>query len=178
MDIPKRVYRIGKAYLNRMRDRIEELDAEAERELEAEADRPIPNVPSPRPSPARDDTSVEAMMRRAEDRIRAARGEVGAREELGADREPARSAAPGSGAPAPDPNAAHYRVLGVPVGSDWPTVQSAYEKLARRCDVRRFPDGSEEQKDAARILERLNQAHEALRKQLDPLDSRFDKLEL
>jgi hypothetical protein len=173
VSIPNRIYRIGKAYLNRVRDRIEELDAEAERELESEADRPLPNTPSPRPAPARDDTSVEAMMRRAEDRIRAARGEAGAREELGADREPSRGAAP-----ATDANATHYRVLGVPVGSDWPTVQAAYEKLARRCDVRRFPDGSEEQNDARRILERVNVAYEALRKQLDPLDSRFDKLEL
>lgn len=174
MSIPQRVYRIGKAYLNRVRDRIEELDAEAERELESEADRPLPSTPSGRPAPARDDTSVEAMMQRAEDRIRAARGEAGAREELGADRESSHTAAPA----ATDANATHFRVLGVPVGSDWPTVQAAYEKLARRCDVRRFPEGSEEQNDAARILERVNVAYEALRKQLDPLDSRFDKLEL
>lgn len=173
MSIPNRIYRIGKAYLNRVRDRIEELDAEAERELESEADRPLPKPPPASGRPARDDTSVEAMMRRAEDRIRAARGETDAREEMRGDtnREPEAAASS-------DTNAAHYRVLGVPAGSDWPTVQSAYEKLARRCDVRRFPEGSEEQKDAARILERVNRAYEALRKQLDPLDSRFDKLEL
>lgn len=172
MSIPNRIYRIGKAYLNRVRDRIEELDSEAERELEAEADRPLPGAPSSRP--ARDDTSVEAMMRRAEDRIRSAGGEAAARDEM-TDRER------GAGRdvpPAPsETNDGHYRVLGVPPGSDWPTVQAAYEKLARRCDVRRFPEGSTERGDAARILERVNTAYEALRKQLDPLDSRFDKLE-
>jgi curved DNA-binding protein CbpA len=69
-------------------------------------------------------------------------------------------------------------VLGVPVGSDLGTVQSAFEKLARRCDPRRFPENSREQKDAQRILERVNVAFEALRKRLDPTENRFGKLEL
>ncbi|MBC8103793.1 MAG: J domain-containing protein, partial [Cytophagales bacterium] len=77
-----------------------------------------------------------------------------------------------------DPNASDFRVLGVPVGSDLGTVQSAYEKLALRCDPRRFPDGSQEQKDAQRILERVNVAFESLRKRLDPTENRFGRLEL
>ena len=113
-------------------------------------------------------------MRRAEERIRAARAEGAARAEAG--RVPG-SAYGGATNSATDPHAVDYRVLGVPVGSDWASVQSAYEKLARRCDPRRFPEGSAEQKDAQRILERVNVAYEALRKRLDPTESRFAKLE-
>lgn len=162
MSIPNRIYRIGKAYLNQARERIEALDAElAERELRAEHGG-SPDVP------ARDDTSPDAMMRRAEERIRAVRNESAARSETESTAKVSRTA---------EPDAADYRVLGVAVGSDWSAVQSAYEKLARRCDPRRFPDGSQEQRDAQRILERVNQAHEALRKRLDPTESRFGKLE-
>lgn len=175
MSIPNRIYRIAKSYLNQARDRIETLDAElAEKELHSSPGAPTGGAPGAA-SPVRDDTSAEAMMRRAEERIRAARAEA--------------QAAPGSrytgdataAAPtqtaATDLNSADFRVLGAPIGSDWSTVQSAYEKLSRRCDPRRFPEGSEEQKDAQRILERVNVAYEALRKRLDPTESRFGKLE-
>jgi hypothetical protein len=57
-------------------------------------------------------------------------------------------------------------------------VQAAYEELARRCDPRRFPDNSQEQQDAGRILERINASFDALKKRLDPTVTRFDKLEL
>ncbi len=187
MSIPNRIYRIAKAYLNQARDRIEALDAElAERELQGPGETPPAggetSRPAGRPAPARDDTSPEAMMRRAEERIRAAGTDGAARAEAGRapgsrySGDPA-AAGGGSASAAADPNAADYRVIGVPVGSDWASVQAAYEKLARRCDPRRFPEGSEEQKDAERILERVNRAYEALRKRLDPTESRFAKLE-
>jgi len=183
LSIPERLFRISKAYLNQVRDRI---DAElAERELEAATNRDPDE-------PAEDDASPEAMMRRAEARIAAARRDM---ERQVGDRTPGRapSATPtvetgaATTATAPsaaaktvdaDPNAADFRVLGVPVGSDLPTVQTAYEKLSRRCDPRRFPEGSNEQKEADRILARVNVAYDALRKRLDPTENRFGKLEL
>jgi hypothetical protein len=184
LSIPERLFRISKAYLNQVRDRI---DAElAERELEASLDRD-PDLPD------RDDASPEAMMRRAEARIAAARRDmerqIGERTpgaapvpappvEIGA--QPATVTAPAAATKTVDtyPNAADFRVLGVPVGSDLPTVQAAYEKLSRRCDPRRFPEGSNEQKEADRILARVNVAYDALRKRLDPTENRFGKLEL
>jgi hypothetical protein len=176
VSIPNRIYRIAKSYLNQARERIETLDAElAEQELHADpGDRPDGPRETNRGGgggggdylAGRNDTSPEAMMRRAEQRIRAARSESLAREET--------VAAPKT---APDPQAADYRVLGVHEGADWSTVQAAYEKLARRCDPRRFPENSEEQRDAERILERVNVAYESLRKRLDPMESRFGKLE-
>jgi hypothetical protein len=184
LSIPERIFRISKAYLNQVRDRI---DAElAERELETSLNRD-PDLP------AQDDTSPEAMMRRAEARIAAARRDmerqIGEKtpesavpappvEAGAADTRPASSAAAASKTVDTDPNAADFRILGVPIGSDLPTVQSAYEKLSRRCDPRRFPEGSPEQKEAERILARVNIAYDALRKRLDPTENRFGKLEL
>ena len=178
-NIPTRIYRIAKAYLNQTRERIEALDAElAEEELKTAADTPLSaaqgdaGTGAPRTTAYdRNDTSPEGMMQRAEARIRAAGRETAAREEM-ASKKPGEGAATNT-----DPNLADYVVLGITPGADWSAVQSAYEKLSRRCDPRRFPDGSQEQKDAQRILERVNVAHEALRKRLDPTESRFGKLE-
>jgi hypothetical protein len=173
-NIPTRIYRIAKAYLNQTRERIEKLDAElAEEELKTAADTPLSAAQADSgqtssPTYDRNDTSAEGMMRRAEARIRAAGGQAAAREEMAEKKAPAASA---------DPNLADYIVLGITPGADWSAVQSAYEKLSRRCDPRRFPDGSQEQKDAQSILERVNVAYEALRKRLDPTESRFGKLE-
>jgi hypothetical protein len=41
-NIPGRVFRLGKAYLNKVRDRVDAELSDAERELQAEADRPLP----------------------------------------------------------------------------------------------------------------------------------------
>lgn len=188
-DIIGRTFRISKAYLNQVRDRI---DAElAERELAGAADTaPSTDEGGSAGSPPRHpggsgSDDADAMMRRAEDRIASARRDLESRKELGrapgsrytGDPEAAGAAAKSAASTDTDPNAVDYRILGVPVGSDLSAVQSAYEKLSRRCDPRRFPDGSEEQKDAERILARVNVAYESLRKRLDPTVNRFGKLE-
>ena len=172
MSIPERIYKISKAYLGQVRDRI---DAElAERELDASL--------RGANAPDKEDASPDAMMRRAEQRIAAMRRDIEERNGAGT------TAAGGGTATAPppvavtpedaDPNARDFRVMGVPVGSDFSGVQAAYEKLARRCDPRRFPDGSTEQQEAQRILDRVNASYEALKRRLDPMQNRFGKLEL
>jgi hypothetical protein len=203
VSIPNRIFRISKAYLNQVRERI---DSElSERELDAGiGDTPPASSGSDRgyrsPEPRSVDPAVSAadeMMRRAEERIAAARRDMESRGELdtpisspstsstsanpsssSSSTTTASSSAAASAAASSDPNASDYRVLGVPIGSDLGTVQSAFEKLAQRCDPRRFPENSREQKDAQRILERVNVAFEALRKRLDPTENRFGKLEL
>ena len=71
MSIPERIFNISKAYLNQVRDRIDnEL---AERELQAATDAKELGLPPT------DDTSSEAMIRRAEARIAALRREAEAR---------------------------------------------------------------------------------------------------
>ena len=207
MSIPNRIFQISKAYLNQVRERIDSELSERELDAGIGGDTPSPTRSSDSEyrstSPRTVDPAVSAadeMMRRAEERIAAARRDMESRGELdtpiastntpsssvtsssssssttGSSSTASSSAA--SGAVSNDPNASDYRVLGVPIGSDLGTVQSAFEKLARRCDPRRFPDKSREQKDAQRILERVNVAFEALRKRLDPTENRFGKLEL
>lgn len=188
MGIPDRIYRISKAYLGQVRDRIDagidKIDdrlAEAERELNDD-------TYGGASLPIRDDASPEAMMRRAEARIAAARRELESRSDLTGVPAPVEvplppvapttSATAASNVSPDDPNAIDFRLLGVPVGSDLATVTASYEKLARRCDPRRFPDGSPEQTEAAKILEKINASYEALRRRLDPTESRFGKLEL
>jgi hypothetical protein len=183
LSIPERIYRLSKAYLGQVRSRIDAELSEAERELDAGKDTALPD---------REDTSPDAMMQRAQARIEAARREMEARSQLqgaGATATAPSAATAGTATTAStsaatkaaetnDPNASDYRVLGIPVGSDYATVQAAYEKLARRCDPRRFPDGSTEQEEARRILVKVNASYEALKKRLDPLQSRFRDLEL
>jgi hypothetical protein len=168
MSIPGRIFKISKTYLNQVRDRIDAELTEREsatRELEGEAG-----------SGAGRTNDAESLMRRAEEKIAAARRELDARRE--ASGVPASDPTASTRASAADPNASDYRILGVAIGSDLSTVQGAYEKLAARCDPRRFPDGSGEKQDAERILVRVNAAYEALQKRLDPMQNRFGKLEL
>lgn len=190
MSIPERIFRISKAYINQVRDRIDSELSDAEREAAAE----LPDGPSGvRPG----ESEADSMMRRAEEKIAAARRDLDSHLE----RQRASGAAPASAdvrtspaiasqlprenagtaativARSEDPNAADFRVLGVPVGSDLTTVTASYEHLAARCDPRRYPEGSSDQEQAQRILEKITASYEALRRRLDPTSNRFGKLE-
>ena len=174
MSIPNRIWNISKAYVNQVRDRID--DALAEKELEAgSANAGLPDY---------DDASPDAMMQRAQARIDNARRELEARQANAAkvannEETPASRPEPTPVTTTPDdPNLRDYKVLGLPPGSDLSQVVSKYEELVNRCDPRRFPEGSEEQKTAALILVRVNASYDALRKRLDPTENRFGKLEL
>jgi hypothetical protein len=170
MSIPDRIVKISKTYMGQVRDRIDGALSEREdalRELEGDADRPT------RPSSM---DKADDIMRRAEEKVAAARREMDASREL----RPASSSATPTVMPTPSASveeASHYKVLGIPPGSDYSTVQSAYEKLSRRLDATRF-ENETDRAEAARILERVNVAYDALRSQLDPTTNRFGKLEL
>jgi hypothetical protein len=198
VSIPDRIFRISKAYLNQVRDRIDaELTEREQAQQELENATGIGTAPPASSSTSRggsasvrdDVTNAEEMMRRAEERIAAARRELEVRNSLNRAGETATvsstspstttsTSAAATAAAVETPEAKDYRVLGVPLDSDLATVQNAFEKLSRRCDPRRFPEGSAEQKDAERILVRVNAAYESLRKRLDPTENRFGKLEL
>ncbi len=169
MSIPDRIVKISKTYMGQVRDRIDGALSEREdalRELEGDADRPT------RPSSL---DKADDIMRRAEEKVAAARREMDASREL----RPASSATPTvmPMASASVEEASHYKVLGIPPGSDYSAVQSAYEKLVKRLDTTRF-ENETDKAEAARILERVNVAYESLRNQLDPTTNRFGKLEL
>ncbi|MGC4042292.1 MAG: hypothetical protein QM758_00620 [Armatimonas sp.] len=168
MSIPDRLYKISKAYLGQVKDRIDDAITEREdavRELEGRD--PV--------SPASLDRTDE-IMRRAEEKVAAARREMEASREI----RPASSTTASTTSMTPTATTeeeAHYKVLGVAVGSDYATVQTAYDKLVKRLDVTRF-ENSTDKAEAERILERVNAAYDALRSKLDPTQNRFGKLEL
>lgn len=185
MSIPKRFYRIAKHKLEGVREWVERMDDEAQREEEARARRDPrsdaqreledtlsgvspppaggrPNLPSQAPPPSR---------RTPEEIARGLRSAAPPPPTLTAP-----PAAP-SGAQPPDPLTAHYRLLGVEVGSDFNTVHAAYNKFAARSDPSRFPAGSDEEKQAQQIRARLEESYRILRDALDPTARRFDLLE-
>ncbi|GMV37520.1 MAG: hypothetical protein AMXMBFR61_20280 [Fimbriimonadales bacterium] len=76
-----------------------------------------------------------------------------------------------------DPLDVHYKVLGLPSGSDFALVRHAYERLSHRSNPSRFPEGSEEATRAAEVRKRVEDAYHALRRALDPSAARFSDLE-
>ena len=191
MSIPERLFRLAKGKVGEFKEYLghagekqdlspeeearllkfqERKKARGELEEALEAPTPYASVISPRPqnSPARPRTPEEIAgsgvpLRRAET--------------SNALRNSAVSPVQESVAPV-DPLNEHFRLLGLPEGSDFATVQAAYEKLEERCDPGRFPAGSEEAKELEDIRKRLEASYDTLRKALDPTARRFDLIEI
>ncbi len=200
MSITERFSRIVRHKLNEFKDRLEEMDEEALREREEDLKRVRSRVDARReledsasePTPAVPSGSASAGDTRGPD--------LGGRPNFPA-QAPPRSVSPapanrapqtgsganassvygsgGSGAQtaASDPLAEHYRLLGVPPGSDFVTVQAHYNALAARLDPIRFPAGSPDAQTAQDIRTRLDASYKVLRDALDVTARRFDLLE-
>lgn len=168
-DLLGRAYRVAKNFLDPDLDaaqgRIEDIDARAQEELSRSATHSDIVIPDPPPSSSSD------PMERARARIAAAQQAVSARREV-----PAARAV--EAAPPTDPVQTAYKIVGIPAGSDYATVQQAVTKLRERCAPARFPEGSEEQATAQVILQRVEEAFQVLTNALDPTASRFDRLEI
>jgi hypothetical protein len=163
-DLWGRSFRLAKNYLDDAKGRLDEITAEAQEELTKALDR--------------DDikaglASSDDPMVRAQAKIQAARQGAAGRRELSPPPD-----APAPAAPASDPIGTAYKILGLPPGADFLTVQAAAGKLRERCDPSRFPDGSPEQADARRILQKVEESYRVLQNALDPGAGRFDKLEI
>ena len=156
-DIPGRIFNIAKSYLDTAKGRLAEIDAAAQTEL----DNAI----------ARNEASASPAdpMERARQKIAQTQGVNKAYTEM-----PPPSASPA----VPDPVQVAYKVIGVPPGSDFLTVESAVNKLRERVSPAKFPDGSQEQAEAKQIGERVEEAFRTLRASLDPNAGRFDRLEI
>ncbi len=168
-DIPQRVVRVARAYLDAARDRLGEIDARAQEELSRSLTHDDVRVPDPPPA------SSDDPMERARAKIAAAQASITARGELSASQ--FQAVVPGSVDSAPNPVTTAYKIIGVPAGSDFAAVQQAVTKLRERCAPTRFPDGSEEQAEAKVILQRVEEAYQMLSNTLNPGSGRFDKLE-
>jgi len=155
-DFSGRLFQVARAYLDTAKERLSEIDARAQEELDKAL--------------THDDiksglASSDDPMARAQAKINAARPSAYV----------AKEAAPI--APT-DPVQTAYKIIGVPNGTDYLTVQTAVNKLRDRCNPSRFPNASREQTEARQILQRVEDAFRVLQSVLDPGSGRFDKLEI
>jgi hypothetical protein len=164
-DLLGRAYNAARGYLDTARGRLEEIDSRAQAELERALPREAGSAPA-----AADDPFVRAAAK-----IAAAQESLTAQREEQKQRQNAETV---SGSSPTDPITTAYKILGVPQGSDYPTVQAAVEQLRARCAPSRFPDGSAEQAEAQVILQHVDQAYQVLQEAIAPHGGRFDKLEL
>lgn len=167
---PDRFYRLAKAYLDTVKDRLNDLDSAAQSELD-KALGPEGSIRS---------TAPDDPMDRAAAKIAAARGEVAARQQLAPQQYNFSTPDPSvtSAAADTDPIQSAYRVVGVPFGSDYATISAAVARLRERASPSRFPVGSAEEAEARRIQERVDKAYETLQGALGVEANRFDRLEL
>ena len=167
-DLLGRSFRLAKTYLDAAKGRLDEVSSTAQEELTRALNR--------------DDiqqglSSSDDPMERAQAKIAAARQASVSQKELTPGRDaPASPPAPAS--PLTDPMQTAYKILGIPPGSDFLTVQTAANKLRERCAPSRFPDGAQEQTEAKMILQKVEEAYQVLQNALDPGAGRFDKLEI
>ncbi len=182
MSLPERFSRIVRHKFHEIKDRISDMDAEAEeydlKQLQTAQDRRHSRQDAVREL---DDLHGEPR-KPASSTIAPDLGNIQPR--MRTPEEIRRGTPAGSGSPTPqaavenDPLLPHYRLLGVEVGSDFQTVQAAYQRLYTRCEPSRFPEGSQEANDAEAIRTRLEETFRALKEVLDPVSRRFDILEL
>ena len=154
-----RSLRLAKTYLDEAKGRVADISENAQEELTRALNRD--DIQSGLSSP-------DDPMARAQAKIAAARGTAAAQTE----------SRPAGQTAATDPIQTAYKIIGVPAGSDYLTVQTAVNKLRERCAPSRFPNGSVEQSESQMILQRVEEAYQVLQKELDPGAGRFDKLEL
>lgn len=186
--IPQRLARIVRHKFNEVKDHIERLDEEAQLELEAEQQRLQHRTDARRElndsltTPRAFDSKQSASSSSASNASTASTSGTRLRtpEEIaGGSRSVSQpvSTSPGASTSQTDPLLYHYRLLGVEPGSDFAAVQSAYNRLAARCDPVRFPAGSQEEQEAKKIRERLETSYRTLREALDPTARRFGMLD-
>ena len=179
MSIPQRLARIARHKFNEVKEHIERLDEEAaQRELEedqqrlqhTDARRELNDaIAGPRTREAAPAGGTSSPTLRSPQEI-AGGLRSGAQPVASANYSTPQSAQN-------DALIYHYRLLGVEAGSDFATVQAAYNRLAARCDPARFPAGSQEEQEAKQIRERLETSYRTLRDALDPTARRFGLLD-
>jgi DnaJ-domain-containing protein 1 len=181
MSIPERFFRIARHKLTEFRERIEQLDSEAawreedkrqKVDYRSDAQRELDDALATLPASTAPKTTGAPP---------ASSGRLRSPEEIARGHQGASAYTPSSYAPGapvqPDPLEYHYRLLGVEPGADFATVQAAYNRLAARSDPGRFPAGSQEERDALQIRQRLEESYRTLREALDLTSQRMNKLE-
>lgn len=159
MSWSRRLRNIALTQVKAIKERLDSIDAEA-------------------------DADLVARRREREDALRELRdgieqeGRPRTPEEIAGGAGPRVDSSPTPQTATPSALARYYKVLGVQEGADLGEVEEAYRRLASRCRAVNFENGSEEQQSANEIMERVDEAYNALREALNPAAGRFDKLEL
>lgn len=77
-----------------------------------------------------------------------------------------------------DPQAWARRILGVNESADFSEIRKSFERLNTRSDPTKFPEGSQEAKQASDIQRRVQQAYAILTEGIDSTEKRFKSLEI
>ena len=182
MSIPDRLFRLAKGKVGELKDYIghigenEELSPEEEERLlksqslkraKGELEEAM-SSPTPPARPTLSPQSSVSIRRRTPDEIAGS----------GISYQNSTPTSNSSGVSTSDPLDEHFRLLGLPSGSDFATVQATYDKLKERCKPDRFPADSKESKELDEIRAKLDVSFKALKKALDPTARRFDLIEI
>ena len=132
-DLLGRAYQVAKGYLDSARGRLEEIDARAQEELRRSLPRESPDAAPPAPNPG--GAGADDPFARAASKIAAAQERVTAQRQETERRERATT----TSEPTLDPVRTAYKIIGVPVGTDYLTAESAVNKLRERCSPHPLP---------------------------------------
>lgn len=171
MGLADRVYNLAKGYIDKASQRWDDIDDKARKELEGYMATP-------------ELTAFERAQRKIDNASNASLPASARPTE--AHRDTLDDVPPGYEPPIPQIAApsqaatidAAYRILGVPVGSDFATVKRAYDTLRERTARVKVRPGTAEQEQASRIERRAMAAYMLLAQTLKPNDDRFDRLEI
>ncbi len=91
---------------------------------------------------------------------------------------PADAPAPSELLPEVDQLVVARKILGIPEGCAYSELRKAYDRLNKRADPARFPEGSQEREHAAELQRRVNLAYTKLADQYSETERRFKSLEI
>ena len=198
MSIPDRFYRIAKHKLGEMKDWFDKVDEEEDFEAELkrrradsrnDAQRELKDTLAPsgnagggtRPasgSSSSNPSSIPMNTPRSPQEIARGARPAGSTPSYSNTTPSGNTGGGGTtNTPQVDPLDYHYKLLGLESGAEFAAVQSAYNKLAARCDPARFTAGSQEEQQARQIRQRLDASYKQLREVLDSTSTRFNLLE-
>ncbi|MCE9557810.1 MAG: J domain-containing protein [Armatimonadetes bacterium] len=77
-----------------------------------------------------------------------------------------------------DQKAIARRILGVEENASFEEIRKAYERLRKRSDPVKFPEGTEERNLAVQLSQRIETAYRILAKDVPSIEKRFSNLEI
>jgi hypothetical protein len=189
MPIPDRLYNLAKGHLDTLLERWEEIDTHAKQQIDSVLmnssdtnnmsawDRAMGKINSANAAKELEPASSQIDLNQPtanQNDVEALKAQLIARGEYPDKPQIAMQATPVEQNTVVDA----YKILGVPVGTDYLTIKSTYQQLKERAAPERFPENSAERAAAQDIQQRIDKAFMILTNSLSPGSARFDRLEL